>query len=195
MVQFVRERPFCVLLLDEIEKAHPLIFDALMTVFDEGILVDAHGRQTDFRNTIIILTTNLGSRAGSSIGLAKSREVDYIGPIRNHFRPEFFNRVDHVVIFRPLGASVIHDIARKELGELENREGFKKNNISLRFTEAVIDHIAETGFDKNFGARPLQRAIEKNIITKLAKHLLKNKNLKNYVLQVGYEKGEVKIGG
>ncbi len=193
MVRFVRERPFCVLLLDEIEKAHPLIFDALMTVFDEGILVDAHGRQTDFRNTIIIMTTNLGSKAGTSIGLAKSREVDYTGPIRNHFRPEFFNRIDHTVIFRPLGPSVIREIARKELRELESREGFKKNNISLRFTEEVIDYIAETGFDKNFGARPLQRAIEKNITTKLARYLLRNKNLKDCVLNVGVDKGEIVI--
>jgi len=192
-IQFVRERPFCVVLLDEIEKANPVIFDALMTVFDEGILTDTYGRITDFRNAIIIMTTNLGTKSGESIGLIKSQEKDYIGPIKNYFRPEFFNRIDSIVIFRSLNSAVIKEIAKKELRDLEQREGFAKNKIRLRFSDRLIEFIADIGFDKNYGARPLQRAIEKNITTKLAKYILVNKYIYDCVLALDYINGAVSI--
>jgi ATP-dependent Clp protease ATP-binding subunit ClpC len=184
LIQFVREHPFCVVLFDEIEKANLLIYDALLTTFDEGMLTDAHGRTTDFRNTIIIMTTNLGSQVGESIGLGKSKKRDYLRPIKNFFRPEFFNRIDHILTFNPLDKNGIRNIAINELNALQFREGFDNRNITLSFTEATTDFIAITGFDKNFGARPLQRAIEHHIITKLAKHLLANKNLKNVELLI-----------
>ncbi len=184
LIQFVREHPFCVVLFDEIEKANLLIYDALMTTFDEGILTDAHGRTTDFRNSIIIMTTNLGSQVGESIGLVKSKKKDYLRPIKNFFRPEFYNRIDHILVFNSLDKKGIRNIARNELAALQFREGFDKRNITLSFTEATIEFIALTGFDKNFGARPLQRAIEHHLITKLAKHLLANKNLKDVELMI-----------
>lgn len=184
LIQFVREQPFCVVLFDEIEKANLLIYDALMTVFDEGILTDAHGRTTDFRNTIIIMTTNLGSNSGESIGLVKSKKKDFLHPIKNYFRPEFYNRIDHILVFNPLDKKAIRNIAINELNALELREGFANRKIRLSFTDATIDFIALTGFDKNFGARPLQRAIENQIITRLAKHLLSDKNLKDVDLLI-----------
>lgn len=193
MIQHVRERPFCVVLLDEIEKANPTIYDALMTMFDEGILVDAYGRVTDFRNAIIIMTTNLGSGSGQSIGLVKTQERDYLGPVKNHFRPEFFNRIDHVVTFGSLNPDTIRNITKKELRELVEREGFAKNNISLSFTEEVVNHISETGFHKDYGARPLQRTIEKIITAPIAKYLLRNKELKNCKLHISLMGDKINI--
>ncbi len=184
LIQFVREQPFCVVLFDEIEKANLLIYDALMTVFDEGVLTDAHGRTTDFRNTIIIMTTNLGSQIGESIGLVKSKKKDFLRPIKNYFRPEFYNRIDHILVFNPLDKNAIRNIAINELNALEFREGFANRKVRLSFTDATIDFIALTGFDKNFGARPLQRAIENHITTRLAKHLLADKNLKDVDLLI-----------
>ena len=193
MIQHVRERPFCVVLLDEIEKANPAIYDALMTMFDEGMLIDAFGRVTDFRNAIIIMTTNLGSGSGQSIGLMKTQERDYLGPVKNHFRPEFFNRIDHVVTFGSLDPDTIRNIAEKELRELGEREGFAKNNISLSFADEVVKHIAETGFHKDYGARPLQRTIEKKITAPLAKYLLKNKGLRNCEFHISMSEDRIMV--
>lgn len=182
MIQFVRERPFSILLLDEIEKANPLIFDALMTVFDEGFLVDSHGRVTDFRNTIIIMTTNLGGQSKRSPGFGNNTGQDYRGAIRKFFRPEFFNRIDRVVTFNALSQEHINAITIKELEDLKKREGFESRSIKLEFTEKIIRHIANTGFDPNYGARPLQRAIEKHVTSPIAKYLLKNNKLINCTL-------------
>ncbi len=193
LIQKVRENPFCVILLDEIEKANPVIFDTLMTVFDEGILVDNFGRLTDFRNTIIIMTTNLGSQDRPSIGLVKSEKRDFEKPVKSFFRPEFFNRIDHIVTFQSLTQETIHDIARKELSELEQREGFIKNKISLRFNPEIETLITTVGFDKEYGARPLQRAIERELTAPIAKYLLKNNRLSNCVLSIALKDDKVVI--
>jgi len=193
LIRFVRENPFSVVLFDEIEKANPAIFDVLMTVFDEGTLTDAHGRITDFRNTIIVMTTNLGSQNRESIGLVKPAKKDFLSPVKNYFRPEFFNRIDHLVVFNPLDQQTIRNIAIKELNELQQREGFQKRNIKINFTDATTDFIARTGFDKNLGARPLQRAIEQHVTTKLAKHLLQHKRLKNTTLVVDFADDKIVI--
>jgi ATP-dependent Clp protease ATP-binding subunit ClpA len=172
LVQLVRERPFSVVLLDEIEKAHPVFFDALMTVLDEGVLADAAGRTTDFRNTIVIMTTNLGARRGGSLGFGHEAPPSYEADIRAFFRPEFYNRIDQLVVFRPLSKPVVEEIARKELAEVAAREGFAKRKIRVDFTAALVRHIAETGFDPTYGARPLQRAIEQRVVGPVAKFLV-----------------------
>jgi ATP-dependent Clp protease ATP-binding subunit ClpA len=164
-----------------------------MTVFDEGTLTDAHGRITDFRNTIIVMTTNLGSQNRESIGLVKPAKKDFLSPVKNYFRPEFFNRIDHLVVFNPLDQQTIRNIAIKELNELQQREGFQKMNIKINFTDATTDFIARTGFDKNLGARPLQRAIEQHVTTKLAKHLMQHKRLKNTTLVVDFDDDKIVI--
>jgi len=194
LIRFVRENPFCVVLFDEIEKANPLIYDVLMTVFDEGTLTDAHGRSTDFRNTIIIMTTNLGSQNRESIGWVKPEKKDFVSPIKNYFRPEFFNRIDHLVVFNSLNSETIRNIAIKELNELQWREGFQKKNIRLAFSDATVDFITLAGFDKNLGARPLQRAIDQYITTSLAKYLLQNPTVKNKGLLVDFVEDKILVG-
>jgi ATP-dependent Clp protease ATP-binding subunit ClpC len=176
----LRERPFSVLLLDEVEKAHPLFFDLLLGVLDEGRLVDARGRETDFRGAVIVMTTNLGTRKGGSLGFsggfspgssAEGSSGD-TGAIRAFFRPEFYNRIDQVVHFTPLSREAVRAIARRELAALEEREGFRGRAITLAFEEEVVDLVVSAGFDPLFGARPLQRAIEQHVVAALARKLV-----------------------
>jgi ATP-dependent Clp protease ATP-binding subunit ClpA len=186
LVQQVRERPFAVLLLDEAEKATPEIFDAFLTVLDEGMLVDAFGRVTNFRNCIILLTTNLGATNRPSIGFGNRLPDDetYRSAIGSFFRPEFVNRIDHVVVFQPLGKESIQLIAQKELEEVKLREGLAKRNLKISFTERVVAHIATVGFHEKYGARPLQRAVEDVVVKGLAKWLLENPAVENKALVV-----------
>ena len=193
LVQEIRERPFSVLLLDEVEKADPTIFDALLTVLDEGVLVDNFGRTTNFRNTIIIMTSNLGASNRRSIGFGSSDSPKYDSAIRNFFRPEFVNRIDHIVIFNSLTSKDIEKITLKELEELKQREGFTKRGFQLEFTTAVAAHLSKVGFDERYGARPLQRAIEREIVSPLAQWILANPKVENCKLKVDFQEGELKI--
>lgn len=194
LVQEIRERPFSVLLLDEVEKAAPSIFDALLTVLDEGMMVDAYGRVTNFRNTIIIMTSNLGASNQKSLGFNSKidDEAVYLSAIGNFFRPEFVNRIDHVVSFSTLSSENIKEITWKELNDLKKREGFVKRGVSLQFTDALVDELAKVGFDERYGARPLQRAIEQMLISPLAKWLLDHNEAESCQLLVDF-KGGLKI--
>jgi ATP-dependent Clp protease ATP-binding subunit ClpA len=193
LVREVREKPFSVLLLDEIEKADPAIFDALLAVLDEGMLVDGFGRVTHFKNTIIIMTSNLGgsSRRNVSFSDTTSAENRYYSAIMKHFRPEFVNRIDSLVVFDELSKEGIRDLARRELNELSRREGFAKKNIQLLFSERLIDYLVGIGFDERYGARPMQRAIEQGVIGPLALWLLENPARNNHTLLVDYDGGIV----
>lgn len=188
LVQDIRERPFSVLLLDEVEKAHPAIFDAFLTVLDEGMLVDAFGRVTNFRNTIIIMTTNLGASNRKSISFVEttSEADNYMSAISRWFRPEFVNRLDGVVMFNSLQAPDIEKITRKELEELSQREGFTKKGLEIDFSENLVKHLARIGFDEKYGARPLQRAIEQSIVSPMATWLLQHPKVKNCTLEVQF---------
>lgn len=190
LIKEIRERPFSVLLLDEIEKADASIFDALLTVLDEGILVDAFGRITNFRNTIIIMTSNLGASRLKSIGYQQttSEEAHYISAIEKHFRPEFVNRIDGVVMFNALAEEDIQKITHKELDDLKKREGFTKRNLQVEFTNKVVKYLTKVGFDERYGARPLQRAIEQSIVNPIAKWLLDNPKVKNQKLTIDFDK-------
>ncbi len=185
----VRAHPFCVLLLDEVEKADISIFDALMTVLDEGTMVDSFGRVTNFKNTIVVMTSNLGSSNKSAIGLGNNPNdaQQYMSAIRNHFRPEFVNRIDSIVSFKNLKATDIEQITRKELRELCQREGFTKRHLILTFSERLVTHLATIGFDPRYGARPLQRSIEQTIIHPLAHWLLENENPTNRSVALDWE--------
>lgn len=191
LVQHVRQKPFSVVLLDEIEKANPLIFDALLTVLDEGILIDSMGRLTDFRNTIIIMTSNLGSKSRGSLGYQQHQGQNYDGAIKKFFRPEFYNRIDMCLIFNSLEQDAIRTIALRELNLIIERDGIRQRNIQFRFTDALVNFIAEQGFDIRYGARPLQREIERLIVAPLAKILLEQMDLKNKELVVDYAGGVV----
>ncbi|MBK9489194.1 MAG: ATP-dependent Clp protease ATP-binding subunit [Haliscomenobacter sp.] len=193
LVKEVREKPFAVLLLDEIEKADPAIFDALLAVLDDGMLVDGFGRVTHFKNTIIIMTSNLGasSRRSMSFSDTTSSENRYLSAIMQHFRPEFVNRIDSVVVFDELSKEGIRNLAKRELRELGRREGFTKKSIKLQFSERLIDYLVTIGFDERYGARPMQRAIEQGVIGPLALWLLENPDKTNHTLLVDYEGGIV----
>lgn len=195
LVQDIRERPFSVLLLDEVEKADPSIFDAFLSVLDEGMLVDAFGRITNFRNTIIIMTTNLGASNRQSIGYGSGMpdEAAYLSAIGKYFRPEFVNRIDSIVMFNALKADDIRKITVKELNDLKKREGFTKLKLNLQFSENLLNHLANIGFDERYGARPLQRAIEHEIVSPLANWILENPQVKNTALNLDFD-GKLKIG-
>jgi len=193
LVREVRERPFCVLLLDELEKAHPAVFDVLLNVLDEGILVDTYGRATDFRNAIIIMTTNLGSAVKVSIGYQQGDSVNYRAAIASYFRPEFFNRIDEVVVFRLLGAEAIDGITRKELSELSQRDGFVARGLQMEFSEELVRFLSREGFDPQFGARPLQRTIERFVVGPLARYLLKNPGVSKQKLRLGIDGADLTV--
>ena len=173
-IEKVRQQPFTVVLLDEIEKAAPEIFDVLLGVFDEGRLTDPWGRLTVFRSAVIVMTSNLGARAGEPFGLSRgaAAAAAYEAEAMGYFRPEFFNRIDAVVTFDPLPSQIVREIAEKELAGLAGREGLAKHGLRLEWTGRVVDRVVADGFDARYGARPLQRAIETLVVTPLAKFLV-----------------------
>jgi len=193
LVQEIRERPFSVLLLDEIEKADPSVFDVLLTVLDEGRLVDAYGRITNFCNTIVIMTSNLGASSRASIGFGGSNVPNYESAIGQFFRPEFVNRLDHIVTFTPLEAEHIRAITRKELNELNQREGFEKRQLRLVFHDDLQAYLANIGFDERYGARPLQRAIEQEVVAPMAKWLIEHPDVQHRTLYINRVQGELVV--
>jgi ATP-dependent Clp protease ATP-binding subunit ClpC len=171
LIQRIRQQPFSVVLLDEIEKASPEIFDLLLGLFDEGRLTDRYGRLTTFRSSVLIMTSNLGAAAGEPFGLTRASGRSYESEILSFFRPEFFNRIDAVVAFQPLGAETMRRIAIKELGDIAARQGLVQRGIRFSWTDSVVQYLLDVGFDRRYGARPLQRAIETAIVTPLAKEI------------------------
>ena len=173
LTEAVRRRPYSVLLLDEVEKAHPDVFNILLQVLDDGRLTDGQGRTVDFRNTVIVMTSNLGSdliqeyQSADQYEEIKSKVMEVVGM---HFRPEFINRIDETVVFHPLMKSQIKGIATIQLAHLNDR--LKEMGMSLELTEAAADQLAEVGYDPIYGARPLKRAIQKWIENPLANELL-----------------------
>ena len=173
LVKRVRRQPFSVLLFDEVEKAAADVFDTLMGVFDEGRLTDQYGRVTNFRSTIIVMTSNLGAGMGRSVGFGSGESGPlYRDVAMRFFRPEFFNRMDQVVTFRPLGPSAVKAIARRELDAITKREGLLRGNVSVAWSESLVEYLASVGFDPRYGARPLQRAVEREVVAPLSRWLL-----------------------
>lgn len=191
LIREVREKPFSVILFDEVEKADPSVFDALLNALDEGLLVDAFGRVTNFRNTIIILTTNLGAANRRSVTYVDTSRDDsaYLSAISRHFRQEFLNRIDGIVLFHALSVEDIRRIALKELEALQKREGIAKRHLKIIFDETVIEYLAESGFDERYGARPLQRAIQRYIVSAIADWLLAHPKVANRTLLVRWKEG------
>jgi ATP-dependent Clp protease ATP-binding subunit ClpB len=173
LTEAVRRRPYSVLLLDEVEKAHPDVFNVLLQVLDDGRLTDGHGRTVDFRNTVIIMTSNLGSQqiqkmAGEeNYDAMKSVVMQVVG---EHFRPEFVNRVDDIVVFHPLTMEQIREIAVIQLQSLQKR--LLDRDIRLELSDAALSQLAEAGFDPVYGARPLKRVIQQRIENPLAEEVL-----------------------
>lgn len=183
LINRVRQQPFCVVLLDEIEKADAEVFDVLLSVFDEGRLTDRYGRVTTFRSAVIIMTSNLGADKLETVGFDSTGSPSYPRAAMNFFRPEFFNRVDSVVQFVPLSREMMRRITAKELSEIAARDGLLKNNLRLEWTNDVVEHLISIGFDHRYGARPLQRAIETFIVAPLARYLLNRPEVNNRILR------------
>lgn len=160
LIESIRRQPLSVVLFDEIEKASPDVFDVLLGLLDEGRLTDRFGRVTNFRCAIVIMTSNLGSQQQRSIGFDDRPEVSYDREVRSFFRPEFFNRLNGVVTFDPLDQQSARQIVVRELTHLSQREGLSRRNLKVTWTNALVDAIAQRGFDHRYGARPLQRTLE-----------------------------------
>ena len=174
LTEAIRRRPYAVILLDEIEKAHPDVFNVLLQVLDDGRLTDGQGRTVDFRNTVIIMTSNLGSQviqeyAGEKNYTRMKSAVMEI--VQQSFRPEFINRIDDIVVFHPLGAGQIRAIVDIQLVYLRKR--LQERNMDLTLDDAARDLLGEAGFDPVYGARPLKRAIQQQIENPLAQRILK----------------------
>jgi ATP-dependent Clp protease ATP-binding subunit ClpB len=170
LTEAVRRRPYQVILFDEVEKAHPDIFNVLLQVLDEGRLTDSQGRVVDFKNTIIILTSNLGSDVLSE--KSESREL-VMNIVRMHFRPEFLNRLDEIIIFHHLSRAHMSDIVKIQLSHLE--ENLKHQNITLECSDAALELLSDKGFDPVYGARPLKRTIQSELQNSIAKLILEGK--------------------
>ena len=174
LTEAVRRRPYSVILFDEIEKAHPDVFNILLQVLDDGRITDSHGHLVDFKNTVIIMTSNIGSQnllegiVGGTISLSAREEV--MQALREHFRPEFLNRVDDIVLFKPLSQDEVKSIVKILLSHLSER--LADRQIELNFTDEALSFIASAGYDPVYGARPLKRYITHTVETKLARALI-----------------------
>jgi ATP-dependent Clp protease ATP-binding subunit ClpB len=171
----VRRKPYAVILLDEIEKAHPDVFNVLLQVLDDGRLTDGQGRTVNFKNTVLIMTSNLGSQM-----IQQMADQDYqvvklavMGEVKSHFRPEFINRIDEIVVFHALDEKNIALIARVQLKQLVKR--LQSMEMDIEVSDAAVAELAQAGFDPVYGARPLKRAIQQQIENPLSKAILEGK--------------------
>ena len=192
LTEAVRRRPYSVLLLDEVEKAHPDVFNVLLQVLDDGRLTDGQGRTVDFRNTVIIMTSNLGSNVIQEL----AGEANYprmkqavLEIVQQHFRPEFINRVDDIVVFHPLGRDQLRAIVDIQLAYLRRR--LAERDIELQLDEAATDRLAEAGFDPVYGARPLKRAIQQQLENPLAQRILRGEFGPGSKVRVTVKDGEL----
>ncbi len=176
LTEAIRRKPYSVILLDEIEKAHSDVFNILLQVLDDGRLTDGQGRTVDFKNTVIVMTSNLGSNYIQDLTGEEHYQMmkmQVMSVVAGHFRPEFLNRIDDVVVFHPLGQAQIQQIAEIQLAHLQHR--LQEQGLKLQFTTNVLARLAEIGFDPIYGARPLKRAIQQYITNPLAQQLLMGK--------------------
>jgi ATP-dependent Clp protease ATP-binding subunit ClpB len=192
LTETVRRKPYSVILMDEVEKAHPDVFNILLQVLDDGRLTDGHGRTVDFRNTVIVMTSNLGSQAIQEMageehyGQIKETVMEVVS---HHFRPEFINRVDEVVVFHPLMREQIRAIADIQVDYLRKR--LAGHEMQLQLSEAALDKLGEAGFDPVYGARPLKRAIQQRIENQLAQEILAGKFCAGDTIHIDVQGGEM----
>jgi len=194
LTESVRRKPYCVVLFDEIEKAHHDVFNVLLQILDDGRLTDSHGRTVDFKNTIIIMTSNIGSphlieNASETGEIAESVRKKVMNELRLHFRPEFLNRVDEIVLFKPLTLSEIKRIIDLQLKLLRAR--LSERHLELELTEAAKEYIAREGYDPVYGARPLKRFLQRHLETALSRQILAGTIPENSRVTVDLKKGQL----
>ena len=199
LTEKVRRKPYSVILFDEIEKAHPDVFNILLQIMEDGMLTDSQGRRVNFKNTIIIMTSNIGARQiidqKKALGFSADEEkatADYntmrenvMGELKKAFRPEFLNRIDDIIVFQPLSHDAIKKIARNMLGRLTAR--LAERHITAEYSDAAVSHLADVGFDPVYGARPLRRAITSNIEDLIAEKMLEQEITEGDHITVDYE--------
>jgi ATP-dependent Clp protease ATP-binding subunit ClpB len=192
LTEHVRRKPYSVILLDEMEKAHPDVFNILLQVLDDGRLTDGQGRTVDFKNTVIVMTSNLGSDLIQEI----SKKGDYfemkeavMGVVGKHFRPEFINRIDEIVVFHPLDEKQIKVIAEIQLNRLRTRLAEREYHIAI--TDEALDYLAASGYDPVYGARPLKRSIQQHVENPLAQEILTGKFAPGDTIQIGLKSGKI----
>jgi ATP-dependent Clp protease ATP-binding subunit ClpB len=194
LTEAVRRKHYSVVLFDEIEKAHPEVFNILLQVLDDGRITDSQGRVVDFKNTIIIMTSNIGAHflldgIKEDGTISEEAEESVSGLLKNHFRPEFLNRLDEIILFHPLTKDNIAHIVELQINELNQR--LSDRHISIELTEAAREHIAEGGYDPAFGARPLRRYIQKNVETLAARMILSGEVLQGSTIRIDLADGEL----
>ncbi len=195
LTESVRRRPYSVVLLDEIEKAHPDVFNILLQVLDDGRLTDNKGRTANFKNTIIIMTSNIGSHLiqesfdamneGNKDEMMASAKRKVFDLLKKTIRPEFLNRIDEIIMFSPLSRDEVKDIVGLQLKQLQKM--LLQNGMSISFTTAAVDWLAELGYDPQFGARPLKRVLQKKILNELSKQILAGKVNKDDVIELSVD--------
>ncbi|MGZ9030593.1 MAG: AAA family ATPase, partial [Burkholderiaceae bacterium] len=190
LTEAVRRKPYAVILFDEVEKAHPDVFNVLLQVLDDGRMTDGQGRTVDFKNTVIVMTSNLGSHdiqrlAGEDLDVIKDTVM---GEVRKHFRPEFINRIDEIVVFHALDSTQIRAIAKIQIKRLEQR--LAAQDMKLDVSDAALAEVAKVGFDPLYGARPLKRAIQQEIENPVARLVLEGRFGPKDVIPVDFRKGE-----
>lgn len=205
LTEMVRRRPYSIILLDEIEKAHPDVWNTLLQILDDGRLTDAQGRTVSFKNTIIVMTSNIGAReitGKSSLGFSRNEESEetrreenirsrVMEAVKTTFRPEFINRLDEVIVFHPLKRGDVRKIADLQVAKLT--EWMKKQGVLLRVEENAVELLAEKGYDPSFGARPLKRTIQSMLQNAVADRLLDGKPGAGEELVASAENGRIKV--
>ena len=187
LTEAVRRKPYSIVLLDEIEKAHPDVFNVLLQVLDDGRLTDSQGRVVDFKNTILIMTSNIGSSYLLKSNDKKSQE-NVRQELNKYFKPEFINRIDDIVFFNSLDETIVSKIAMKFIDELSTR--LSKKQITLEISKAALEQISNEGFSKEYGARPLKRYIQNYIENEIAHQIIERKIKEKTPLLIDYQNGK-----
>jgi ATP-dependent Clp protease ATP-binding subunit ClpB len=197
LTEAVRRRPYCVILFDEIEKAHHDVFNALLQILDDGRLTDGHGRTVDFKNTVVLMTSNIGSqviltyRGGDTPEEYERMRSDVLDALRQHFRPEFLNRVDEVVVFHSLSREQLKEIVQIQLGRIRARLAERK--IDLELTDRALQYFADAGYDPVYGARPLKRLLQREIETTLGRRILAGEVAEQSRVVIDFEGGRLQF--
>ena len=196
LTEAVRRKPYSVVLFDEVEKAHPDVFNVLLQVLDDGRITDSRGRTVDFKNTIIILTSNLGSEylldgTAADGTIAKESEDAVMELLKNSFRPEFLNRLDEIIMFHPLAKDHINGIIALLLEELNNR--LADRGISVELTDGACRFVADAAYDPAYGARPLRRYLQKHVETLAAKEILRDNVHEGDTVRIDVRDGELAV--
>ena len=186
LTEAVRRNPYSIVLFDEIEKAHPEVLNLLLQILDDGRITDSNGRTVDFKNTIIIMTSNLGSEH-----ILEGHSEKVMDDVKKYFRPEFINRIDEIIIFNQLSKDAISKILVKIINEIENR--LKDDNIKLDISDSAIEYFKENGYDPVFGARPLKRLVSRTIEVILSKMIINNEIKPNNKYLIDYKDEKIVI--